>query len=269
MTFVTANIFTQKQKNITRLQKENFYIKMCIVMKYYIINALASEKTKSFLRKYGQIVEIAQHPSLPVPEKHHADMQFAKIDDNCGVYAPNFAVSNTELFKNPNIFMGNTILKDKYPQNVAYNILRCGNIFFHNTNYTDNIVKEAIIKKGGVLQHVKQGYAGCSSICIPLENNKHLLLSSDKGIISTADKLQNDNIITEYFEDTKNILLPGYNHGFIGGCAGFDNELGLLIYGKINEQLHELSIKYNFTILSIFDNALTDIGGISVMYSNQ
>lgn len=238
-------------------------------MKYYVVSSLIAEESKSILRKHGQLIEISAHPTLPTPEKHHADMQFAKIDDFCSVCAPNFNIINKNLTINLNIIKGKTDLKEKYPDNISYNILRCGNNYFHNTNFTDNTVKNLILQKGGTLHHVKQGYAGCSSISIPLENEKYLLLSSDKGIISAVNKLNNMNIISEYFDETNGILLPGYDHGFIGGCAGYDNELGLLIYGKINEQLRKLSIKYNFTILSIFDNALTDIGGISVMYSNQ
>ena len=238
-------------------------------MKYYVINTLIAEESKSILKKHGQLIEISAHPTLPIPEKCHTDMQFAKIDDFCSVCAPNLNLTNKNLPINLNIIEGETHLKEKYPENISYNILRCGKNYFHNTKFTDKTVKNLILQNGGTLHHINQGYAGCSSISIPLENEKYLLLSSDKGIISIVNKLKETNIITEYFDDTKNILLPGYDHGFIGGCAGYDNELGLLIYGKINEQLHELSIKYKFTILSIFDNALTDIGGISVMYSNQ
>lgn len=238
-------------------------------MKYYIVNSLICDKSKILLKKYGKLIEIPAHANLPIPEKHHADMQIAKIDDFYCVCPPDFTIADTISQSGIKIFIGSTFLKDKYPNNISYNILKCGNHFFHNTDYTDNKIKQLIYEKGGSLHHIKQGYAGCSSAAIPLHNNKFLVLTSDKGVISCINNLNEHNIFSEYFDATKSIILSGYDHGFIGGCVGYDNDLGLIVYGKINEQLKKLSIKYNFPILSIFDGDLTDIGGISIMYSSQ
>lgn len=237
-------------------------------MKIYIVNSQIDYKTKELLQSHGLVAGIAAHPDLPVPEKHHADMQFSKINDNILICAPGTTFEN-DINLNLNIITGSNILNSKYPHNIAYNILRCDKFIIHNTKYTaTEIISEA---KANALCIVdcKQGYAGCSSISVPLKHNSTLLISSDKGIISSINKLNCQNIFTEFFTDTNSILLPGYDHGFIGGCCGYDKELGLLVYGKINGQLKELSAKYNFPIFSIFDGPITDIGGILVMYPNQ
>ena len=236
-------------------------------MKIYIINSQIDVKTKELLNKYGTVSEVAAHPTLPEQEKYHADMQFARLDNCTLVCAPGSSFSNTT--NNLTIISGSIKLKDNYPNSISYNILRCGNYLIHNTKYTAPEILSESHKRQIKILHVNQGYAGCSSITIPLSNESALLLSSDKGVISSIKKSNIENIITEYFEDTESILLPGYNHGFIGGCCGYDNQLGLLVYGKINRQLKELSEKYNFPILSIFDGPLTDIGGILVMYPHQ
>lgn len=238
-------------------------------MKYYITSALMADEAKNILKNHGKLIEIHAHPYLPEPEKYHADMQCAKINNNTLVCAPNINLSNINKLDNLNIIYGSSKLGEKYPNNIAYNVLRCGNIFFHNTAFTDEEVKKQIEKYEYNLCHTKQGYTGCSSITIPLGLNKFLLLSSDPGIVSLIENMKLDNVIVRYFDETKNILLPGYDHGFIGGCCGYDNDLGLIIYGKINEQLKKLSNEYNFQIFSIYNSSLTDIGGISVMYSSQ
>jgi len=233
-------------------------------MKIYIVNSQIHIKTRTLLGTHGLVAGVQAHPDLPAPEKHHADMQFSKIDSHTLVCAPKSSVDSSldGIF----LLAGSVDLGEKYPKNIAYNILRCGDCFFHNTKYTSPEVKSEITNRNFNLINIKQGYAGCSSICVPLPNGQNLLISSDKGIISSVNKLKNSKIHAEYFEETKSIILEGYDHGFIGGCCGYDEELGLLVYGKINGQLKALSERYNFPVLSIFDGPLTDIGGILVMY---
>lgn len=232
-------------------------------MKIYIVNSQVSDYTRAFLCKFGTVAEVSAHPTLAIPEKHHADMQFSRIDRHTLVCDPLTSIKQTIGL---DIIQGSIPLKEKYPENISYNILRFGDYVIHNTKHTAAEVIFEAQKRHLKIIHTKQGYAGCSSISVPLKNGETLIISSDKGLISTLNKLNDQNIHTEYFEDTKSILLPGYDHGFIGGCCGYDEELGLLIYGKINGQLKELSDEYKFPISSVFDGPLTDIGGILVMY---
>lgn len=236
-------------------------------MKIYIINSQIDIKAKELLNKYGTVAEVAAHPTLPEQEKCHADMQFARLDNHTLICAPGSSVNNAS--EKLAVIPGSINLKEKYPYNISYNILRCGDLLIHNTKHTAPEILSEAHKRQIKILHVNQGYAGCSSISIPLADKSTLLLSSDKGIISAIKKSNTKNIITEYFEDTDNIILPGYNHGFIGGCCGYDNQLGLIVYGKTNRQLNELSERYNFPIFPIFDGPLTDIGGILVMYPLQ
>ena len=251
-------------KIITLIAKKIIMSYNVFVMKIYIVNSQININTKELLSTYGFVAGVNAHPNLPTPEKHHADMQFAKIDNHTLIRAPKSSVDAS--LDGISLLTGSVDLYEKYPDNIAYNILRCGEHFFHNLKHTAPEVKNEINNRNFNLLNTNQGYAGCSSICVPLQDGEILLLSSDKGIISSVNKLGKRNIHTEYFEETKSIILPGYDHGFIGGCCGYDEELGLLVYGKINGQLKVLSERYNFPILSIFDGPLTDIGGILVMY---
>lgn len=235
-------------------------------MKVYISNTNINNSSKDFLRGHGALAEVLPHSDLPLFEACHADMQFSKIDSSTLIFAPESKLAVEDKFlEGIDFIQGKTNLKSKYPYNIPYNILRFNNYLVHNTLYTDESVLQEAKKRLLVNIKVKQGYSGCSSIAIPLHNGSSLVLSSDKGIIAA---LKAFNIPTEYFNETESILLPGYNHGFIGGCCGYDDDLGLLVYGKINGQLKKLSETYEFPVLSIFDGPLTDIGGILIMYPN-
>lgn len=239
-------------------------------MSIYILNGSnevpciqASER----LSQLGSVFRVPACPSLPAPEQYHADMRFCKISDGVLVCPP--ADSDSEFSyalqkAGIHVLSGVTEIGGAYPNNIAYNVLRAGSISFHNTKYTDSRMKELLESSGITLYHIKQGYAGCSSIAVSVRGGT-LIISSDIGVVSAVNKSGEPGVFAEYFTDTDKIVLDGYDHGFIGGCCGFDAKLGLLVCGKINGQLSELSERYDFTIISLYDGPLTDIGGILVM----
>lgn len=245
-------------------------------MSIYILNGsneAACTQASGRLSQFGTVLPVPACPSLPVPEQYHADMRFCKIEDGVLVCSP--ADHDSEFSRSlqsagVHVIPGLTEIRGAYPNNIAYNVLRAGGISFHNTKHTDPRLKELLENDGRALYHIKQGYAGCSSIAVSVKDGT-LIISSDKGIISAVSKINIPGthsapcLFAEYFTDTDNIILDGYDHGFIGGCCGFDEGLGLLVCGKINGQLSELSERYGFNIISLYDGPLTDIGGILVM----
>lgn len=239
------------------------------VMKAFVINGSVSLETKQFLRTQGRLIEAPRCALLPPPEQGHADLQFTKIDDRTLVCAP--GLDYEALFRGSGIRLvrGETPLGNAYPENIPYNVLKAGRVYFHNPKYTDPLVRKMLLQSGYSLCTVRQGYCGCSSVSIPLRSGKLLILSSDHGILSAVRRLRRPELCAEYFTDTQKIILDGYNHGLIGGCCGFDKELGLLVYGKVGGALRELSVSYGFSVVSVFNGPLTDIGGILVMYPDQ
>lgn len=120
-------------------------------MKIFIVNSQINNTSKELLNRYGNIAEVAAHDMLPYAEKHHADMQFARIDSRTLVCAPGSScnVPLTGL----NVISGSVALKEKYPDNIAYNILRAGNFIFHNTKYTAPEITELARLKNGKIIH--------------------------------------------------------------------------------------------------------------------
>lgn len=242
-------------------------------MRIYILNGsneAACIQASERLSQFGAVFPVPACPSLPAPEQYHADMRFCKIADGVLVCSP--ADSGSDFSRSlqsagVHVIPGLTETGGAYPNTIAYNVLRAGSISFHNTKYTDPRLKELLESGGRTLFHIRQGYAGCSSIAVPVHNGT-LILSSDMGILSAVSKINIPGthgvpcLFAEYFTDTDTIVLDGYDHGFIGGCCGFDADLGLLVCGKINGQLRALSERYGFNIISLYDGPLTDIGGI-------
>lgn len=220
---------------------------------------------KKNLKLYGEVLEISPSEYLDRREGAHPDMRICKITDSCCIVAPDIVDEIECFFKKFGISfcIGKTFLKKKYPENIAYNVLVGDKIFFHNTEYTDGILLDKLyeMKKDAVF--VKQGYSGCSSIFAG-----NVLITSDYGIYKKASSLAIETVL---FENPERILLDGFDHGFIGGCCGYNNETGLLINCSENflpfdfkENLNKKDIKYT----CIGNGPLTDIGGIVIFTSH-
>jgi len=82
------------------------------------------------------------------------------------------------------LLKGEAELGPKYPASVYYNAARVGNIVFHNTKYTDKILRENFSKMGIELVHINQGYAKCAISVV----NENSIITMDRGIAKVAEK---------------------------------------------------------------------------------
>ena len=193
------------------------------------------------------------------PLSKHTDMQLAKISDNKYVCAPEcyehyklfFSKFNKELIK------GNTYLSCNYPLDIAYNIIVTDNKAIHNFKYTDKTVKENIKSKEKI--NVSQGYTACT-LCLISEN---AAITSDEGIKKVL--LQNNFDVLLVNDD--NILLPGFDHGFLGGASFMLSPSCLAVNGNIethpdSERIKAFSSKHGVEIISLANDEIMDIGSV-------
>ena len=95
---------------------------------------------------------------------------------------------------------------------------------------------------------------------IPLTNDA--FISSDKGISKVLDRYGIENI----YVNPKGIELPGFTHGFFGGCCGiFDQKL--FVIGKIDhlenaKEFREFITSKNIEIIELYNGNLFDGGSI-------
>ncbi|MDR0287169.1 MAG: hypothetical protein LBI03_05625 [Clostridiales bacterium] len=204
--------------------------------KLFVVGQNTDCNVKNKLSECGSILELKPHKSLANPVSCHPDMIFSVIAKNTVVYAPDCDENILADMSNFGIELicGKTFLKDTYPYDIAYNTLTVDRIFYHNIYYTDSVVLSEYAKREILPVNVKQGYTGCSSKIICRRSGKIAAVTSDMGMYKA---MQSQNINVFYFKNFSKIALPGYDHGFIGGCCGYDNEADILyIMGNLDDR---------------------------------
>lgn len=187
---------------------------------------------------------------------YHPDTQAAQFDDYV-VCDKSVYQKYLEFFDGARtrLLCGNTQIQCNYPKDVAYNIKTVGEYVFHNFSYTDSALKEAISYKKKI--DVTQGYSGCS-IC---KVSDCAIISSDLVIHRNAVK----NGINSLLINPGDVLLPGFDCGFIGG-ASFLVEKNLYFFGDVSRHRDYEAIKSfceenGTNVVSLSDEMLTDYGG--------
>lgn len=222
---------------------------------------------KNKLKGLGvEIIEIPTFERLQSPVSGHPDMQIIHLHDNLLICHPDIPEGLVEKLKSLgfDLCFGKTELQREYPMDIAYNVAIIGGIAFHNTKYTDPLLKAMLEKYDIRLVHVKQGYSKCSVLPVTPES----LITADPTIAKAAfeeglDVLQ---ISPQY-----NIRLPGVNYGFIGGTAGFIDKNLLAFTGSLQalDQKEEIQLfleKYGVRWVDLDENGIYDYGGLLPLY---
>ncbi len=228
-----------------------------------IIDKRASNKIKETLKQQNiLLIETLPHPDIYNAVANHPDIMFHHIQGNIIVYAPNTPQQLVDELTALGFDMlkGQAVLNNKYPYTIAYNIARVGKYAFHNTKYTDPIVKKLLIARGIEFIHVNQGYSKCLT-CIINENS---IITSDNDIYKKAKAAEIDALL---IEPDKSIRLEPFDMGFIGGATGLIGRNRLAITGNLKfhknykEILSFLSLK-NVDMVMLNDDRLMDLGTI-------
>lgn len=144
----------------------------------------------------------------------HPDMLMMHMGGNRILLAPNIYEEMAPMLQKKGfaVTKGATWLVRNYPGNIAYNVLRLGNLVFHNIKYTDPELLKAFENEHLKLINVRQGYAKCS-VCI-LDSNT--IITSDRKLSETAIANGVESLLIE----PGGIELKGFDYGFIGGSSG-------------------------------------------------
>lgn len=228
-----------------------------------LLDSRAPRKIIDGLKNRGiEIIPIPAHPDVYPAVSCHPDIMFHHIMGNIIVYAPNTPPYLIEYICKMGFKMieGETFLKNKYPGTIAYNVARVGDFAFHNTKYTDPVVKKLLEEQQIRLIHVNQGYSKCLT-CVVDSNS---MITSDREICRKAESVGMDVLL---IEPDKSIKLEPFDMGFIGGATGLIAKNKLLFTGDIT--LHKnykeindfLSLKAVDMVI-INDEHLIDLGTI-------
>lgn len=179
------------------------------------------------------------------PEQKHVDMQLLKIRDR--------------------IFTLKDCMKKagkSYPENVLLNCLYFRDKLYGKLSAVDSMVLSYCREQNMELVNVNQGYTRCSTLVI----NDNAVITADKSI----EKAIKNGGAEVLLISAGNILLEGFEYGFIGG-AGFRDNNTTYFFGNVKKHPDYDKIKVfcerHYSTIEILceDKPLTDIGGAVVL----
>ena len=192
------------------------------------------------------------------PEQKHTDMQVLKINNE--IFILNECINLKKKLKNKSLHFCSKNAGKSYPENVLLNFLYLNNTLYGKLSAIDDNLLVYCKQNNIKIVNVNQGYARCS-----------VLVVSDKAVITSdlsLKKALKENGIDVLIISSGNIVLDGFDYGFIGGASGRVDDNTILFFGNIKnhpdyKHIKEFCLKHNSKIAILCENMpLTDIGGI-------
>lgn len=227
-----------------------------------IIDGRASEDIVNNLEKLNiKVIRTIKCKDLQESVSYHPDIIMHPINHNTIIVTPIvFDYYDEQLSSlGINVVKGETILRSKYPYDIAYNVGRLNNIAIHNFKYTDEKLKFYLKKENLEFININQGYSKCSLA----------IVDDISGI--TADLIMFKRLSVMGL----NMLLirPGFieleneDYGFIGGATGNYSNRDIFFTGKLNnhpdfEKIENFIKDRNMKIIYLSKNEVIDLGTI-------
>ncbi|MBK7213784.1 MAG: hypothetical protein IPH88_10925 [Bacteroidales bacterium] len=229
-----------------------------------IVDKRLPSDVKNKLSSYGEVVEFFTEGITYEAISGHPDIFFCKTDEGL-IAAPNAPDQYLDILnkKGVHIIKGEKEVGSKYPETARYNAVVNSDYLICNMGAVDSVVKETGRRKADsseekILLNVNQGYTRCN--LIDLGNNSYI--TSDKGIFNILVS----NGLNVLFLEPAGILLPGFENGFIGGCAGVWGNT-LFLAGNLNkypegEKIREFLAWQSMEVIELYQGPLIDGGSI-------
>ncbi len=195
---------------------------------------------------------------FPIPEQLHADMQILNIDNT--IFMLNECINLKKYFRENNVIYCKNKAGERYPENILLNFLNLNNKLYGKLSAIDPSLKEYCIQNNIEMINLNQGYCRCSTLVIA----DNAVITADSSI----EKALKNSGVDVLKISHGNIILDGYDYGFIGGASGKLNDNTVTFFGNIKKHpdynlICNFCSKYNVNIEIICKNLpLTDIGGI-------
>lgn len=222
-----------------------------------VIDERIPPDAKNHLAKLGKVVEFATQNITYPAISGHPDIFLCQSPRSL-ICAPNLPEKYFTLFNQENIRFetGEKRVGTEFPDTVFYNCVASEDFLLHKKPFTDSQILAQ--NKHSEFIEIPQAYARCSLMALPSQ----IFITSDKGI---ENALKKRNLNVNYFSPEE-IILPGMQHGFIGGALGL-NSGKLFVIG--NPDFHSWGSSFKALInqqglelISLYDGPLFDGGGI-------
>ncbi|WP_293971482.1 DUF6873 family GME fold protein [uncultured Ruminococcus sp.] len=221
-----------------------------------------SDKYPCFVKeieKFGHTVISSDRIDIfPFPEQKHADMQILPINND--IFILNECTVLAEKLSKERLIFCNKKAGKKYPENILLNFLYLNNTLYGKLSAIDENLLDYCKENNIKTVNINQGYARCSTLVL----NKNAIITSD---LSIEKALKKDGIEVLLIS-SGNIVLDGYNYGFIGGASGKIDEDTVAFFGNATNHpdyriIEKFCKNQNISInILCKDMPLTDIGGM-------
>ncbi len=216
------------------------------------------EKAKNSLIKYGEVLFLETKGITYPAISGHPDIFFCQTGTDL-VVAPNAPknIKKQLLINRTHFIEGTQNVGINYPETARYNAVITDSILIHNLKYTNAAINVNCKSLRHI--HVNQAYTRCNLIA--LENRR--FITSDIGI----EKVLSGSGLEVLFVHPEGIILPGFDHGFIGGCCGVYEDK-IFFIGSLNhfpEGDKIRSFVKGFEIIELYDGPLFDGGSIIII----
>ena len=230
-----------------------------------MIAVMSQDVSNQFYHATGiKSYPLKPYPHLDAPVASHADMLICKIDKTVFCYN-DYYLDNEEVFskiKEEGYEIRFTTKKCNkvYPNDIGLNALVIGKRIFCKKEHIAPEIIEYAKENSYQIIDLNQGYSACSTLVL----NEKTAITGDYGV----QKVLLENDIRAELIDTSNIILKGYNSGFIGGATGVhENKIYLFgneEYFTENQNIMSIITEQNFDIIPILHDQVYDFGGIKL-----
>lgn len=206
---------------------------------------------------------VPENISIPTPVSAHPDVNFFYFtnEENVEMFVSDSfykVLIKEESLKDCEFFNNRVnVIKvaGKYPKDVLLNAVTVGDYIICNEKAVSKGILERINKK---VIHVNQGYTKCSIAIV----TKDSLITDDIGIYNKTK-----NIFDVCLVKRGEILLNGYNYGFIGGSCGKISNYMLAFFGNLKyfsdaDKIISFCKNYKVDCISLSNKPLYDYGSI-------
>ena len=207
-----------------------------------------------------EVIPTERDLSLPAPVAYHGDLQLCHLGGNQVILEPGAAPLKRSLEEKG--FRCRVTCRqggNRYPEDVHLGILllnRCG---FGFLEAAAPEILVSLLLDNWELVFSRQGYARCS-VCVVGER---LAITADRGLARLLEEKGIECLLVE----PGDILLEGYDTGFLGGCCGLLAPDLLIFTGSLNryregEKVRSFLIRHHIRWMELMDGPMMDIGGI-------
>ncbi|EFI42224.1 MULTISPECIES: DUF6873 family GME fold protein [Peptoniphilus] len=182
-----------------------------------VVDKNINSKLKNKLLKMGyELIYTTENKKLLDGINCHPDMLLRPLENRDIICDKENIDYYKKYFEGYNLIETEKILDKKYPLDVALNFVTYNGYFIHNLSYTDKKVINYYKDRNYKFINVRQGYTKCNILI-----GKNSLITSDDNIYNKLKEIFNILLI-----EHGQIVLRGFNYGFIGGASGFlDNKI--------------------------------------------